>query len=423
MGHKFSKPTQDELRDLWIKKFPETVFCRNQFYRYDKGIYRGIDDMQVKQEIIDVLIGEKTAGISPTSHLATSVMDLVKHKIRIENDKLDGNPNLFVFKNGVLNLRSRKLLDHSPKHFVSLMQNYNYDPDAECPNFNKLLSRLDAETVGFLQEYAGYCLTTDTKRETSVWLYGPPGCGKSSFLEGLQSVMGPYMKFLPPNSLMGERFGMIHVVGARLLYSTEMHLGNINGNVTFNALVSGEEVLIEHKGKDAYPYRSKAKIILAMNTLPEINSRNDGIVRRTQIVGFPALESSERDPNFKERIKREAPGIFNWALAGRERLNKRKYFKIPEASKKLKEELLMDPMNYMQPTTILEQFISEKCALGVQNSAQASIFNEAVRSYCREIGVKTLCDVDISSGMNQLGYEKKKRKGSLFYLGILLIEQ
>ena len=47
------------------------------------------------------------------------------------------------------------------------------------------------KAASFLQEFAGYCLTTDTAHEIAVWLHGPPGSGESTFIEGLKGMLGP----------------------------------------------------------------------------------------------------------------------------------------------------------------------------------------------------------------------------------------
>lgn len=59
-----------------------------------------------------------------------------------------------------------------------------YDPTAQAPRFQTLLARIlpAPEVRAYLQKWAGYCLTGDTREQRlSLW-YGTGANGKSTLL-------------------------------------------------------------------------------------------------------------------------------------------------------------------------------------------------------------------------------------------------
>ncbi len=107
-----------------------------------------------------------------------------------------------------------------------------------------------------------------------------------------------------------SRFGLPAVVGKSMVYATESPADYIKSADTIINVVSGEVVMIEHKGKDAYQYRPGAKIVWAMNELPQFRDQQSGLWRRVKVVEFAALKV-EPNPDVKEAIMQEGPGILS----------------------------------------------------------------------------------------------------------------
>ena len=64
-----------------------------------------------------------------------------------------------------------------------------------------------------------------------------------------------------------------------------------------------------------------ARLIFATNALPQINDRTDGVWRRLIAMPlFRQFDEDERDRQRADRLREELPGIFDWAVAGAQRL-------------------------------------------------------------------------------------------------------
>ncbi len=178
------------------------------------------------------------------------------------------------------------------------------------------MGRLPPEVAQTLQTFTGVILTPDTRVEKAVFIHGPRGCGKSTYVDTVSiGLLGEKAATLRIQDI-DSRFGLARIKGKTLLKATEQPRTYIENSETLNALISGEEVVVEEKGKDSYLYTSTAKVLWAMNELPHIKDWTSGIFRRVIPVEWPALDGMDADIDLKEKLRGEIPGILNWALEG-----------------------------------------------------------------------------------------------------------
>src|ERR671913_1090273 len=160
---------------------------------------------------------------------------------------------------------------------------YHVASSAKAPAWERFLREVAGEDVApFLQEFAGYALTTDTSHELALWLYGPPGGGRSTFLAGLGAMLGPRAGLLGLSEIQRNRFALADVPGKTLLTATEQPAGYMKASYVLNALISGDKLKVEEKFKPAYDVYPRAKVLWAMNELPRVPSANDGLFRRVK---------------------------------------------------------------------------------------------------------------------------------------------
>ena len=415
------KPTDDELRDVWLRKYPDTIFTRGQFYRYFDGIWCPLDEMRVRDEIADILISAKEKGVVPSTPRVNSVLGLTIPKIHKDANLLDSKLDLFAFKNGVMNLKTQKFSKHSKDNYVSTVVDYDYNPNSTCPNFMKVIRRFDNGVQALLQEFMGYCLTTETHHEIMLWLYGPPGSGKSTLIKGFETLLGGYCTNLPPRCFDEDRFGKVGLIGARLACAYEVPKKGINDTADLKAIVSGEAVYIEAKHKNGFSLSTWVKILWAMNYLPRIDTIRDGLGRRIKIIICPQIPEDERDPNFTNMIAEEGPGIFNFALQGLISLHKRGKFNIPASVTQALKQCPNTSSTEPTPDDLIKRFIEEHCMKSNGQKVQAGRLGDAIRIYCRKLGIKEPNSTEISAGMLKLNYRKSKHNGKYFYHGLTVI--
>jgi len=132
-----------------------------------------------------------------------------------------------------------------------------------------------------------------------------------------------------------------------LILSNENEFGKNGINTQyFKAIVSGDSIQAEHKGKPAFDFKPIAKFCLSMNTLPYSRDKTDGYFRRLSILHFSetfSIDKNTADVHLLDRVSNELSGILNWALVGLQRLRENDYkFTDSKSSRMLLKKYKLD---------------------------------------------------------------------------------
>jgi P4 family phage/plasmid primase-like protien len=410
------KPTDDELRDRWLGQYPGYAFGLEEWRRYEGGIWPVVKAPLVKRSIMGVIEGAKPEGIKPSVFVLNSVHELARIELYVQDVVWDGNPNILVAENGAVDLTTGELLGHSSEHYATTRVPYAFDPNAEAARWGYFLSStLEKEVASFLQEFAGYCLTTDTAHEKAVWLVGQPGGGKSTFLEGLTATLGVRAGVLGLAELERSRFSLAKLEGKTLVTATEQPGGYLSSHHILNAIISGEPVQVEQKYRNPYDLTPRAKIAWALNELPRIPAGAEGLFRRVEVIRFPEIAEKDRDPTLKEDIKGEGAGILNWALEGLIRLRKRGRFEVPPTVEDATDQ-------FRESNDIPKMFVEDRCIEDKDREIRSSELYGAYKDWCDRTGHSPKAESRIAEDWRRLGFEYKKKKTGRFWRGVDLKE-
>jgi P4 family phage/plasmid primase-like protien len=405
------KPTDDELGDRWLATVPPTVYGLGDLRRYQDGVWQVLAADTAKSEIAAVLREQKIAGVRPTANLLGSVLELTRVRIVVAREKWDADPDSLVLTNGVLHIPTGKLRSHSREDYATSGLAYAYDPTADAPAWRRFLATTAVRSADFLQEFAGYALTVDTSLEMAVWLHGAPGGGKSTFIDGLSAMLGPKVCNLGLAALERSNFALTNLPGKTLAVSTEQPGDYVRSSHLINALISGEPVTVDRKYRDPIDLIPRVKLVWAMNELPRIADANNGIFRRVKVVNFPTLPEVQRDPLLKLAIKKEGPGILNWALDGLTRLKDRGRFSVPV-------EVQIATQDFKSDNDIPARFVDDHCLLGLDYKTPAQQLYEAYRSWCLGNGHQPQSSTSVARDWQRLGFIRKSSGGRHFWHGV-----
>ncbi len=413
-GH---RPTDDELRDRWRAQHPQTAYGLGAWRAYVSGVWGAIDQEVIEQQLMSVIEGAKIESVRPGDNLLRSVKKLTQVSVYQPANVWDADTDLLVCANGMLHIPTKNLLPHDPGAYQTSGVPYSYDPQAGCPAFLAALNRLPFGVTQFIQEYAGYCLTTDTRYEVTVWFLGQPGSGKSTVIEGFNAMLGDRAGVLSLKQLSMSRFGLSNIVGKTLLYAFENPALYLETTDVLNALVSGESIQIERKYHDPATVIPHAKLLWAMNALPKVGGAEDGIFRRAKIVAFSPLPETQKDTNLKEEIKTEGAGILNWALLGLERLRINGRFTIPT-------EVDAATLEFQQNNDPESAFVADRCKVDLLDPSlreQSSTLYNAYHQWCLDNGHKPKSSTSLTNDWRRLGFTRTRIVGKSYWTGVQLI--
>ena len=408
---RINRPTDDELADRWLEKHPNTLYGLGEFRRLEFGVYPACDLVIIEKEILEIIEEAKPEGIRPNGRIMASVLMIAKVKISIPNDQWDTNVDYLPCKNGLVHLPTSTLHDHNPELLFTSGLDYDYNPEADCPVFKQVLAHAVPGAESFLQEFAGYCLTIDTSLETAVWLYGPPGGGKSTIITGLMAMLGTRSGVLSKADIERNSFGLASLPGKTLMVSNEQPSNSALVTDTLNSIISGEPLNINRKFREAFEFNPTAKLLWSMNELPRVSSANNGLLRRVKIIQVPALPESEQDPTLKDKVKLEAAGILNWALEGLRRLKQRDRFDPPK-------QVLAATNEFKTMVDLPGQFVEECCEKGTDFSEQTSVMYEEYKSWCANSGHEVKSITAIAEDWKRLGFKRYQSNGRVRWKGV-----
>jgi len=233
---------------------------------------------------------------------------------------------LFNIANGVLNLETGKLLEHSPQYMMLEQSPVIYDPDAECPKFDDYLDKyLDSQYHNVLQEMFGYSMWPRYDVQRAFVLWGPPRTGKGTFLRILQEMLGKdNYSSVNLRDLIEDRFKRAELFGKRANISGDLTRTPIKDPQIFQNLVGGDEVTVEFKFGRPFQMTNTAKLIFGTNNLPRLNLDDDAFYTRMAIIPVENTFLGKEDPSIEAAMKtpEELSGILNWSLEGLKRLRK-----------------------------------------------------------------------------------------------------
>ncbi|CAD7501232.1 phage/plasmid primase, P4 family [Aeromonas dhakensis] len=257
-----------------------------------------------------------------------NMLELAKPMMTARLHELNANPMLLGTANGVIDLKSGRLLAPRRAFMITHHSPVAYDPAAVCPRWEQFISEItcdDAEYAAFLQRCVGYWITGRTDEQLLFFLYGGGCNGKSTFMSVIQQLLGEFSRQISSNVLLFNRNGntgpnpsLTKLVDARLVVANELPEGSRMDENLVKAM-TGDDVIVARApyAKKEMEFRPSFSLVMVGNHKPEIRDTSNGMWRRMLMLPFNAsFTKAQLDPMLMEKLQAEMPGILNWAIQG-----------------------------------------------------------------------------------------------------------
>lgn len=284
-----------------------------------------------KRKVADVLeamaaVGHLSADVDPPAWIERHDVDSVAGQ-------------MIACRNGVLDMSTRALIEHTPALFNVVSVPFDYEPDATEPTaWLKFLTSVwpnDATSIALLQEFFGYILSGRTDMQKLLLLIGPTRSGKGTIARLLAELLGRGHVAGPTLASLGTNFGLAPLLGKPLAIVADARLGSTPAHTIVERLLSitGEDLLtVDRKFKEPWSGKLPSRFVILSNELPRFRDASAAIAGRMLILQMHDSFLGREDRSLDRRLAAELPGILNWALEGLDRLTRTGRFTIPESS-------------------------------------------------------------------------------------------
>lgn len=392
----------------------------DSLFVYENGVYSPYNDNQI-DEIIRRFIPQGMAKSAIIRDVRNLLMCSPGRVVPYED--VNANERYINLKNGIYDLKEDKLIPHTPRLISTIQYNCGYDPSAAAPTFTKYISELctddegeiDETEIALLQEWTGLILSNIPiyKVKKALILYSAAGnTGKTQFLALISHLIGrDYVGGFDLQTLCGkdDRFSTSGLIGKRMNINGDQRSDEIETTSMFKMLTGGDAIKVEPKGKQAFSYKYGGGLLFACNDLPAFSTDKGGYMfdRFCIIPCDNIIPPEKRDRDLLDKLKREADGVFTWALTGLKRLIKNRYnFTICPRSEETAREYadrLDSVSEYLKLYCIITSDAKDKIA---KSNLDFKYERWAIANHRRPVGKRNMIDRLAKHGV---GYKKKFR--------------
>lgn len=329
----------------------------------------------------------------------------IRDKHYVDRETINPPINFINFKNGVYDIKTKKLLPHSPKYMFLNEIPTRYDPDAKCPLFEKYLQevcmkqkkrREDIEKT--VQEYMGYTFYQSYRFKRYIVLDGSGDNGKTQLLLVVERLIGKRNNAsISLQDLNNRPFTLSKLHRKLANISDDLPNKPLKYSGIIKQITGNSPMWADIKGhKDGIRFTNTAKPWFACNQLPETTDFGDAFFSRMLQITFlnkfvkPVdYDKVDNETVFKadldltdgkEKLFDELPGILNFALNGLHRLLENDGFSFTQSTDEIRDE-------YIKKTNPIRAYINDECERTNEDwGITKDDFYNAVLQYCERQG-------------------------------------
>ena len=332
-----------------------------KYWTYERGLWAIANDERIKGCTVktlsrlrverpdDVLQLVAAVGESPTSTLTRALFDM-ECSILAEREKRDDPLGLMrTFPLPIVNCLNcevhfnykgkMKRKQHNPENFFTIRVDTEYDPDAECPEWDRFNQIIWSETTDpedmqrHLEELGGYVIQMSRWLKTWVLFHGPKDTGKSTVAEILKRMLG--------SAFLGQDFSRFHdknrsvfaesnLIGRLAIVDDDYSRTAAVGDGVIKKVSEEKSMTTDIKFGEAVSFVSRALPMILANHYPRTADISDALNERALVFPFHhRITGADKSDKRRTRMMDELPGILVRFLAGIRRLRKRGAWDIP----------------------------------------------------------------------------------------------
>ena len=210
-------------------------------------------------------------------------------RIQRSSSELNQDSNLINFKNGVWNIKQKKLLPHDSKYLQTIQIPHevkDYVPFTETHLYDFFKkTKLPKSDIKMMLKYIAYCMTTDFGLKTFMMLVGQSNTGKSVLIRFVENLVGKQNTSALAMHELNVRFYPSQLYGKLLNSCADNKTLPLSSIENLKKITGGDLIMHEKKGKEPFFFTSFAKLLFSFNQLPlQLEEKSNAFYKRMRVL-------------------------------------------------------------------------------------------------------------------------------------------
>lgn len=393
------KPSQINSRavcDYFVNR-GDMFVIGSDCYQYRDGVYTESSSF-VRNTIKDMVVADNLIH----QRLIMDCYRLLIDDTRMQKSAEDLNPdkNLINFKNGVWDIRKRKLIPHDSKYLQTIQIPHEvktYVPFKRTRLYDFFRkTKLPKEDIMMILKYMAYCMTTDYGLKCFMVLVGQSNTGKSVLIRFFENLIGSQNTSSLSMHDLNMRFYPSQLYNKLLNSCADNKTLPLNSIENLKKITGGDQIMHEKKGKEPFFFTPFAKLLFSFNQLPlQLEEKSNAFYKRMRVLFMNTelfLNNEYVDDLCSdESIEETIPYLLKLLPLS----------EIPrtEISDKCVEMLRID-------SDSIHDFIVNRCVEDENESVAKDDFYQNYIEYCSERGREAHRKHSFMRNMRSLGYSE-----------------
>jgi P4 family phage/plasmid primase-like protien len=293
-------------------------------------------------------------------------------------DKVDANPKLLCFNNGVLDFENKVFRKGKPDDYLSKSTNISYvkldliKHKTIIDEINDFMHKLfpEQELRDYMWQHLASTLIGENNDQTFNIYNGNGSNGKSKLVELMAACLGDYKATVPITLITAKRntigstsSEVVQLKGVRYAVMQEPSKGDRLNEGIMKEITGGDPLQGRALFKDSITFIPQFKLVVCTNTLLDVNSNDEGTWRRLCVCEFKSKfcvkEEFDDDREYQFEIdKKLGEKYIQWCPIFMSMLVEKAY--ITGGLVKICQAVKASSSNYRNTQDYYSEFVSDK---------------------------------------------------------------
>jgi P4 family phage/plasmid primase-like protien len=217
-------------------------------------------------------------------------------------NKLDQNPYLMCFNNGVVDFKSGVFRRGQPDDYLSMSTNIDYIDYSKNKQFREISDDIDEfmnqlfpnpDLNKYMWEHLASCLIGTNDNQTFNIYTGSGANGKSKLVDLMSKLLGDYKGVVPLQLIKQKRTTIgstsseiVQLKGKRYAVMQEPSKGDTINEGIMKEITGGDPIQGRALWSDSITFIPQFKLVVTTNTMFDIKNNDDGTWRRIRVCDF-----------------------------------------------------------------------------------------------------------------------------------------